>query len=74
MEAKNNNAGSEGAGEFTAEERAALRQTAKEREHRAWLFDAVKRLVLYASAVIVGLGVVWDAVERGLRSIAAHLK
>lgn len=60
--------------EFSAEERAALRKAAKEREHRTWLLDAIKRLLLYASAVTLAFGVVWDAVERGLRALAAHLK
>ncbi len=60
--------------EFSDTVRAQLLEIAKEREHRAWLIGAIKRLALYASAVILAFGVVWDALTKALRFIGEHLK
>lgn len=59
---------------FTDSQRLALEAITKEREHRRWFFDLLKRWATVSAAVILGFGVVWDALARLIRALLEHVK
>lgn len=60
--------------DFTDSERQHLKDTAKEREHRAWLFSMVKRWGTWVIALILGVGPVWDAIGKAVVFFRDHTK
>lgn len=60
--------------DFTDSERAALREAARNQEHKKWLFDLLKRWATWITAVILGAGVLWDAIGKAVKALTEHSK
>jgi hypothetical protein len=54
---------------FSDSDRAALDQIVKDREHRQWLIDGVKRWAQWIAAVIIGVKFAWDALADLVRKL-----
>ncbi len=50
--------------EFSDSTKQLLEEIAKEREHRKWLADILKRWAQWIAAISLGVTVTWDALVR----------
>ena len=46
--------------DFSEADKTVLSELAKEREHRRWLFEILKRWAQWVAAISVGGSVIWD--------------
>ena len=55
--------------DFSDSTRTLLEELAKEREHRKWLVDILKRWAQWIAAVSLGVTITWDALVRLIKHL-----